>query len=138
MKDKKDMSERLKYFNKQHTQQQDRKGFYTKQLAEIKQLLEKNEHEVRYNEGWIKFHDNVAKEHQSQIDESVDLDKTIDQKQKLQFHINQIEEHHVKNLIYHNNEIAALKKEILLFKEGIDRCESQIKFLKDKIKENSV
>jgi len=29
-----------------------------------------------------------------------------------------------------------LKKEIRLFEEGIKRCEEQIKFLEDKIKEN--
>ena len=67
MKDKKDMSERLKYFNGLYQQQHNRKDFYAQQILEIKQLLESNEKEIRYNEGWIGFHENSIEGHRQQI-----------------------------------------------------------------------
>jgi len=67
MKDKKDMSERLKYFKEQHNQQSNRKEFYSEQLLEIKRLLELNEKEIKYNEGWINFHANSIDDHKKKL-----------------------------------------------------------------------
>lgn len=137
MKDKKDMSNRLKYFKNQDKQQHNRKDFYVQQILEIKQLLEMNEKEIRYNNGWINFHKNSIEEHKRQIKKIIHLDKKVDQEQKLQFHREQIENHHKRNIKYHNEEMGALKKEQQLFKEGIKRCEDQIELLQKRMKENT-
>ncbi|MFH1521599.1 MAG: hypothetical protein ABIF18_01440 [archaeon] len=137
MKDKKDMSERQRYFEELHKQQHKRKDFYAQQLLEIKHLLEMNEKEIRYNEGWVNFHEKSIEGHRQQIKEIPHIDEKKEQEQKLQFHVEQIEKHHKKNIEYHNKEIDALKKEVQLFEEGINRCKSQIQFLSEKISENS-
>jgi hypothetical protein len=137
MEDKKDKSDRLKYFKTETNHQIKRKYFYLHQLFEIKELLERNEKEILYNKGWIDFHENSIKRHQEEIGKVLDLNEKINQEGKLNFHKEQIKGHHEKNIEYHNKEIEALQKEIQLFEEGIKRCEEQIEFLNEKIKQNS-
>lgn len=137
MNDKKDMSERQKYFEELHKQQYKRKDFYAQQLLEIKQLLEMNEKEIRYNEGWVNFHKKSIEGHRQQIKEIPHINGKKEQEQKLWFHVEQIEKHHKKNIEYHNKEIDALNKEVQLFEEGINRCEEQINYLQNKTKENT-
>jgi len=133
-----DKSERVKYLEGERVKQEKRKGFYFQQLKEIKEFLDANEKEIRYNEGWINFHEESIKGHQKEIEETFDLDKKRDQDKKLEFHKIQIEEHHKKNVKYHQKEIDSIKKEIELFGEGIKRCEEQLEFLSKKIEENRI
>lgn len=138
MEDKKDMSERLKYLQGQKNLQDKRKYLYLHQLFEVKELLEKNEKELTYNIGWVKFHETAIEGHKEEIQKVLDLEIRKDQEQKLQFHIKEIKNHHEQNVDYHQKEIDALKKEIELFEQGIKRCEEQVEFLERKIKENTV
>lgn len=135
--DKKDKSERLNYLRGEKSKQEKRRSFYFEQLQEIKKLLDENEKEIVYNEGWINFHENSIQEHRKVINGTFDFNEKVDQEEKLKFHVKQIEEHHIKNINYHKKEIEAIKKEIELFEEGIKRCEEQLEFLHKKIKENS-
>lgn len=136
MKDKKDMSERLKYFRNQKDLQNKRKYFYLYQLLEIEELIEKNKKEIIYNEGWVKFHEKSIADHKKIIDDTFDFDKKKDQEFKLQFHMNEINNHQKKNIDYHNKEINDLNNELQLFKVGIKRCDGQIKFIEERIKHN--
>ncbi len=138
MEDKKDMSYRVNYLRSQKQQQKERSNFYVGEILRIKELLEINEKEIIYNDGWIKFHEVGIEGHKKQIQEAFSLDEKKDQEQKLQFHIKQIEDHHKKTIEYHKKELNALRKEIQLFEEGIKRCEEQINYLNEKIKENTI
>lgn len=136
--DKTDKSERLNYLRGEKAKQEKRKDFYSQQLSEIQEMLEANKKEIRYNEGWSKFHEEAIKGHQKVINETFDLNEKEDQEKKLEFHKIQIKEHHKKNVEYHQKEIKSIKKEIELFEEGIKRCEEQLGFLGKKIEENII
>jgi len=138
MKDKKDMSERLKYLQGQKNLQDKRRYLYLHQLFEVKELLEKNEKEIVYNDGWVKFHENAIEGHKKQIQETLNFEEKKDQEGKLGFHVKEIRNHHEQNLDYHKKEIDALKKEIQLFEGGVKRCEEQIEFLEKKIEGNTI
>jgi len=133
-----DKSERLNYLRGEKAKQEKRKDFYFQQLREIKEFLDANEEEIRYNKGWSNFHEEAIKRHQKAIDKTFDLDEKRCQEKKLKFHKIQIEEHHKKNIEYHQKEINSIKKEIELFEEGIKRCEEQLEFLEKKIEENKI
>ena len=67
MKDNKDKSERLNYFHEEKQKQDKRKSLYVQQLEEIRNLLEANEKEIKYNEDWIGFHETSIEGHKKQI-----------------------------------------------------------------------
>lgn len=136
MEDKKDKFDRVKYFEELIKNQLERRNFYTQQIEQIKKLLDSNEKEIKYNEGWIKFHEKSSKGHEKAIKNTFDLNYKKEQEEKLSFHLSQIKEHHSENINYHQKEVIALKKEMELFKQGIERCGEQIKYLEKKIKEN--
>ncbi len=136
MKDKKDMSERIKYFEDLKHKFETRKHFYIEQIKEINQLLEFHNHEKEYNLKWIKFHENGIEGHKKTIQETSNPDIKKDQELKLKWHIKQIKEHHLPNVDFHTKEIEALKKELKLFQEGIERMESNIKLVEKRMKEN--
>ncbi len=138
MEDRKDKSDRIRYFHIQKEKQEKRKYLYLHQLLEIKELLEQNEEKIVYNEGWCKFHSEAVEGHKKAMQETFSLDEKKDQEEKLNFHREQIENHHKKVIGYHKKEVESLKKEITLFEEGIKRCEEQIEFLEGRIRENSI
>lgn len=137
MKDKRDMSERLRYLTREKKEKEDRREFYSQQLLKIKDMVENNKKEINYNIGWIKFHESAIENHKKQIQEAITLEDKKNQEQKLNFHIQQIENHHKRNVDYHSKEIEFLEKEFNLFEQGINKCEEQLTFLNNKIKENS-
>ena len=136
MKDKKDRSKRLEYLTKEKEKQEERKDFYIQQIDELRSVLNSNEQAIKYNKGWILFHEKAIEEHTRKINTASNLVEKSDQEKKLQFHKEQIKEHHKKNIKYHNKERQAIQKEIDLFESGMNRCEEQIRFLNEKIDEN--
>ena len=127
---------RIQYFKEEIEKQIKRKKSYLAQLGIIRKLLETNEKEINYNEGWIDFHENAIQGHKKEIESTFDLDKKIDQEKKLKFHETQIQDHHKKYIEYHNKEKESIKKEIEIFGQGIKRCEVQLEFLENKQKEH--
>ena len=127
---------RLKYFEEEKAKQEKRKSLYLQQLEEIRDLLESNEKEIVYNEGWITFHEDSIGKHKEKIRETLNLDEKEDQEKKLHFHNEQIETHHKKYIEFHKKEIEFIKKEIQLFEQGIKKCEDQLEFLNKKTDEN--
>jgi hypothetical protein len=137
MEDKKDKFDRVKYFGELIKNQEERKEFYIQQIEQIKKLRDLNEKEIKYNENWIIFHEKSIKEHEKAIKNTLDLNYKKEQEEKLNFHVSQIKGHHSESINYHKKEVIALEKEMDLFKQGIARCEEQIKYLERKIKENN-
>jgi len=137
MKGNEDKVERLKYLNEEKGIQESKKEFYLKEIEKLKKILEKNKEEVKYNEGWINFHNGSAGKHKKNIQGTIRFEEKEDQLKKLKFHINQIENHHKEYIKYHDKEISFLIKELQLFEEGIIRCNEQIGFLNKKMEENS-
>ena len=137
MEDKKDKFDRVKYFEELIKKQEERRDFYIQQIKQIKKLLDSNEKEIKYNEEWIKFHEKSSKEHEKAIKSTFDLNYKKEQEEKLNFHLSQIKGHHSESINYHEKEVVALKKEMELFNQGLERCEEQIKYLDKKIKENN-
>lgn len=136
MKDKRDMSERLKYFQELKIKIGGRKIFYNEQIEIVKILLRENKEEIEYNEGWNEFHKKAITEHKNKIELTIDFKIKKDQEEKIKWHSQQIEKHHNKYIEFHQREISALLKEIELFEKGLKRCNEQIKIIEEKIKEN--
>ena len=133
MKNKKNNMDRLCSLNNKKSAQMKRKRFYIEQIAYIKKLINQNRKELDFNNGWIKFHKNSIKKHKQEIRQTCDLNYKNDQEEKIIFHKNQIDNHHNKNIMYHDKEIVELFKELELFQNGIKRCQSNIEFLNNKI-----
>lgn len=137
MEDQKDKSARLKYLNEEKQKQEEKKYFYIQQIKKLKALFEFNEKEIKYNKGWVAFHEGAIEKHKEEIQKAITLEKKQEQENKLRFHVGEIENHHKKYIDYHKKEMELfIKKEIQLFNEGIRNCEQQLNFLSNKIKEN--
>jgi len=136
--DEKDKSGRLKYLDEEKAKQEKRKSVYVQQLEEIRTLLEANEKEIQYNEGWIRFHENSIEGHKKKIRETYDFDEKVDQEKKLEFHKKEIGEHHKEYIEYHKKEVEFIKKEIQIFEDGIKKCEEQLEFVNGKLEENKI
>ncbi len=139
MEDNKDKTERLRYLNKQRQIQKQKKEFYFHKIERLKRaLLEYHKKEIKYNEGWIIFHEKSIERHKKEIQEIRTLNEKQNQEEKLKFHIGQIENHHKKYIEYHEKEMEFIEKEIELFEQGIKRSEEQLIFLNNKIRENKI
>ena len=138
MQDKKDRSERIKYLNHEKDKQEERKQFYLAQIAQLKELIKSNQKEIRYNEGWVKFHEAGIEKHKENIREIAILDEKLDQEKKLAFHLEQIEKHHKEYIMLHKRELEFIEQEVKFFEKGIEKCDEQLKFLNRKIRENKI
>lgn len=135
MKDDKDKTERLEYLSGEKRKQEERKRFYLQEIGKLKKFLLENGKEIKYNEGWMAFHEKSIENHGKRLLEMANPDERRDQEAKIKFHIGQIENHHKSYMNYHKKEIEFLKKEIQIFEDGIKKCEEQLVFLNKKIKE---
>ncbi len=133
MEDKKDRAERLKYLNQEKEKQEERKIFYISQINKLKDLIKSNQKEIKYNWGWIAFHEKSIENHKKRIQSIVKFNEKQDQEKKLDFHIKEIKNHHEGYIKFHKKEIDFMKKEIQLFKHGVKKCDEQIVFLGNKI-----
>lgn len=129
----KDKSERLKYLKDELRKQKEKLCLHNECIKNLLASLDFNNKEIKYNQGWIKFHKDSILKHKKQIKEAENNSEKLDQIGKLSFHNEQIKNHHNLCISYHKKEISYALKWIELNKKALLECESQIKFLEDKI-----
>lgn len=130
----KDKSERLKYFEEELRKQNEKISSHKKHIEVLENSIKSQRDEVKYNEGWIKFHKDSILKHERQIKEAKDDSERDDQIKKLAFHMEEIKNHHNTCIGYHKREVSYALKWIKFNKKALLECESQIKFLENKIK----
>tara|TARA_Y100000310_G_scaffold246405_1_gene251707 strand:- start:575 stop:955 length:381 start_codon:yes stop_codon:yes gene_type:complete len=123
------MKRRLSYLTKELEKQKAKLDSHKEQIGLLKDSRVFNEKGIKYNQGWVTFHLEAIEKHKEQIK----ADVGDDQVSKLNFHIEQIENHHKENISYHKKEICTIDKWIKMHRDSIPSCDEQIKFLQRKI-----
>ena len=132
-----DKTKRLGYLKEELRKQLQELDIHNEHTAKLKESINFQQQEIRYNKGWREFHENSIENHKKQIQQTLNLDEKKDQEIKLAFHVRQIQEHHNKYLEYHKRQIEYSGDWLCLHKKGIIECNKQIEFLKQKIQENT-